>query len=111
MFLGEKTLVERINVTGNSITNEEVIRSELILDEGDPFTKLNLEKSILKSKILSRRQKRALTNQNNLKIIDNKLRKNHAVISSAYNFSKFDEFYYNCKNIIIFKIQVMEKLL
>ena len=31
---------------GNSVTNEAVIRSELILDEGDPFTKLNLEKSI-----------------------------------------------------------------
>ena len=46
VFEEKKTLVERINVTGNSITNEEVIRSELILDEGDPFTKLNLEKSI-----------------------------------------------------------------
>ena len=46
IFEGEKTLVERINITGNNITNEDVIRGELILDEGDPFTKLNLEKSI-----------------------------------------------------------------
>ena len=46
VFEGEKTLVERINIIGNSVTNEAVIRSELILDEGDPFTKLNLEKSI-----------------------------------------------------------------
>ena len=47
---GEKNLVERINITGNSITNEDVIRGELILDEGDPFTKLNLEKSIAEIK-------------------------------------------------------------
>ena len=46
MFEGEKKLVERINITGNEITNEDVIRGELILDEGGPFTKLNLEKSI-----------------------------------------------------------------
>ena len=31
---------------GNSVTKEEIIRSELDLDEGDPFTKLNLDKSI-----------------------------------------------------------------
>jgi len=52
IFEGEKILVERINITGNNITSESVIRSELIIDEGDPFTKLNLEKSI--SKIKSR---------------------------------------------------------
>ena len=46
IFEGEKTSVERINITGNNITNEDVIRGELILDEGDPFTKLNLDKSI-----------------------------------------------------------------
>lgn len=43
---GEKISVERINIKGNNITNESVIRSELLLDEGDPFTNLNLEKSI-----------------------------------------------------------------
>ena len=46
VYEGEKNLVERINITGNNITNEEVIRGELILDEGDPFIKLSLEKSI-----------------------------------------------------------------
>ena len=46
VYEGEKTTVERINILGNSITDENVIRSELILDEGDPFSKLNLEKSI-----------------------------------------------------------------
>ena len=46
IYEGEKILVERINIKGNSITNENVIRGELILDEGDPFTELNLQKSI-----------------------------------------------------------------
>ena len=50
IFEGNKELVERINVRGNTVTNEDVIRGELILDEGDPFTKLNLEKSISKLK-------------------------------------------------------------
>ncbi len=50
IFEGEKELVERINIKGNTVTNEEVIRGELILDEGDPFTKINLEKSIAEIK-------------------------------------------------------------
>ena len=45
---GNKILVERINVRGNNVTNESVIRSELLLDEGDPFTNLNLDKSVAK---------------------------------------------------------------
>ena len=47
---GKKDLIERINITGNNTTNEEVIRGELIVDEGDPLTKLNLEKSIAELK-------------------------------------------------------------
>ena len=47
---GRKIIVERINVKGNSVTNESVIRSELLLDEGDPFTNLSLEKSVSKLK-------------------------------------------------------------
>ena len=50
IYEGEKKLIERINVLGNSVTNEEVIRSELIIDEGDPFSNLNLEKSIAQIK-------------------------------------------------------------
>ena len=50
IFEGKKTLVERINIIGNNVTNENVIRGELILDEGDPFTNLNLDKSIAKLK-------------------------------------------------------------
>ena len=53
VFEGEKTLVERINIIGNTVTNEDVIRGELIIDEGDPLTKLSLEKSISEIKARS----------------------------------------------------------
>ena len=46
----KKILVERINILGNTVTNESVIRGELLLDEGDPFTNLNLEKSVAEIK-------------------------------------------------------------
>ena len=42
-----KKLVERIDVLGNSITTEAVIRGELLIDEGDPFTKLGLKNQSL----------------------------------------------------------------
>ena len=67
-------LVERINISGNNVTNESVIRGELLLDEGDPFTELNLKKSI--AKIKSRRifsdvnSKVSDGSQKNLKIIN-----------------------------------------
>lgn len=50
IFESEKILVERINIIGNNVTNEDVIRGELLIDEGDPFTKLSLDKSISKIK-------------------------------------------------------------
>ncbi len=50
VFEGKKILVERIDITGNNITNEDVIRGELVIDEGDPFTKLNIEKSVAEIK-------------------------------------------------------------
>ena len=46
VFEGKRVLVERINVLGNNITNESVIRGELVIDEGDPYTKLGIEKTI-----------------------------------------------------------------
>ena len=74
IFEGEKKLVERINITGNSITNEEVIRSELILDEGDPFVNLKLEKSIaeIKARRIFKDVNYQVVNgsENNLKIIN-----------------------------------------
>ena len=47
---GKKILVERVNIFGNTITEESVVRGELLLDEGDPFNLLKLEKSISKIK-------------------------------------------------------------
>ena len=74
VFEGERILVERINITGNQITNEDVIRGELILDEGDPFTKLSLEKSIaeIKARRIFRdvKYKVADGSKKNLKIIN-----------------------------------------
>ena len=46
IFEGKKELVERINIKGNTVTEESVIRAELLLDEGDPFNKLKLDQSI-----------------------------------------------------------------
>ena len=46
----KKTYVNRINIYGNNITAEEFIRSNLLVDEGDPFNKLLHNKSINKLK-------------------------------------------------------------
>ena len=41
----EKYYVERINLFGNYITNERVIRNKLFLDEGDPYNKILVNNS------------------------------------------------------------------
>ena len=46
----EKFYVQRINILGNNITQEEFIRNQLIVDEGDPFNTLLHTKSINKLK-------------------------------------------------------------
>ena len=48
-----KLFVERINVLGNNITREDVIRNNLILDEGDTFNKILHRKSINNLKALN----------------------------------------------------------
>jgi outer membrane protein insertion porin family len=50
IFEGKKQLVEKIMIYGNTVTQESVIRSELLLDEGDPFNSLKLTQSIAKLK-------------------------------------------------------------
>ena len=74
IFEGEKNLIERINITGNNTTSENVIRGELLLDEGDPLTNLNLEKSIaeIKERRIFGEVKYNVKDgsQKNLKIID-----------------------------------------
>ena len=49
----ERFLVERINIYGNSITRENVIRNQLIIDEGDPYNEILAKKSINEIKSLN----------------------------------------------------------
>ena len=50
---GEKFYVNRINIFGNTITAESVIRNQLLLDEGDPFSDILVSKSINNIKSLN----------------------------------------------------------
>ena len=74
VYEGEKKLVEKINIIGNTVTNENVIRSELLLDEGDPFSNLKLEQSIasIKSRNIFATVKSKVSDgaNNNQKIIE-----------------------------------------
>ena len=49
----EKLYVERINILGNNITEERVIRGQLEVDEGDPYNELLQAKSLNKIKYLN----------------------------------------------------------
>lgn len=42
---GKKTFIENINISGNTRTLDEVIRREMILVEGDPFSAVKIRKS------------------------------------------------------------------
>ncbi len=69
----EKSYVDRINIFGNFITEEKVIRNSLIVDEGDPYNKILFDKSIanVKSKGIFKSVNTKLTdNSNKNKIID-----------------------------------------
>jgi len=74
IYEGEKFIVDRINVLGNNITDEAVIRGEMKLDEGDPFTDLALQKSIAEIKqrnLFKTVEYKVLEgSENNSKIID-----------------------------------------
>ena len=41
----EKFFVEKINILGNTVTMESVIRNQLIVDEGDPYNEILIKKS------------------------------------------------------------------
>ena len=49
----EKFYVKRINIYGNNITQENVIRNQFELDEGDPFNEILFKKSINNIKSLN----------------------------------------------------------
>ena len=69
----KKQYVERINVIGNYITDEKVVRNSLIVDEGDPYNEILFKKSIsnIKSKNIFEKVEYKLTEiDSNKKIID-----------------------------------------
>ncbi len=49
----EKFFVEKINIYGNNITRENVIRNQLYIDEGDPFNEILSNKSLNEIKSLN----------------------------------------------------------
>ncbi|WP_440680805.1 outer membrane protein assembly factor BamA [Candidatus Pelagibacter sp. HIMB1623] len=49
----EKFYVEKINIFGNNITSENVIRNQFEIDEGDPYNEILLNKSINNIKSLN----------------------------------------------------------
>ncbi len=49
----EKVFIKRINILGNNITSENVIRNQLLIDEGDPFNKILEAKSLNNIKSLN----------------------------------------------------------
>ena len=49
----EKIFVEKINIFGNNVTRENVIRNQLEIDEGDPYNEILAKKSINNIKSLN----------------------------------------------------------
>ena len=70
----EKFYVEKINIKGNQITLEEVIRNSFIVDEGDPFNEILFNKSlnVIRSKNIFKSVKSDILDgsNENYKIID-----------------------------------------
>ena len=50
---GEKFYVDKINILGNTITAENVIRNQFLLDEGDPYNEILVTKTINNIKSLN----------------------------------------------------------
>jgi len=42
----EKSFIKKINILGNNVTEESVIRNQILVDEGDPFNEILFSKSI-----------------------------------------------------------------
>ncbi len=71
---GDEFYVDRINIFGNTITSEHVIRNQLMLDEGDPYSEILVNKSINNIKSLNFfkivKQKTEIDNETKTKSID-----------------------------------------
>jgi len=63
----EKFYIDRIDIFGNTVTAENVIRNKLLLDEGDPFSEILLNKSInnIKSSNFFKNVNSKIINNNN----------------------------------------------
>ncbi len=70
----DRSYVDKINIFGNFITEEKVIRNSLIVDEGDPYNKILFDKSInnIKSSGIFKKVKSKIINSknNNNKVIN-----------------------------------------
>ena len=70
---GEKFQIKRINIMGNNITQENVIRNQLLIDEGDEFNSILTSKSINNIKalrIFETVESKVSDNEDNTKNID-----------------------------------------
>ena len=70
---GKKYTINRINIYGNNITQENVIRNQLIIDEGDEFNSILASKSINNIKslnIFKSVDSKIVDNEDNSKNID-----------------------------------------
>ena len=71
----QKSYVEKINIFGNFITEEKVIRNSLIVDEGDAYNKILFNKSI--NNIKSRNIFKSVKSE----ILDSELNKENKIIN------------------------------
>ena len=53
IFEGAKIQIERVNISGNNVTSDSVLRAALLIDEGDPYSKTRVEKSISNLKAMN----------------------------------------------------------
>ena len=71
----EKFYVDRVNIFGNFITEEKVIRNALIVDEGDPYNEILFNKSI--NQIKSKQIFKSVSSEIN----DSSIKKNSKIIN------------------------------
>ena len=68
----DKSFISRINVLGNYVTREKVIRNKFLLDEGDPYNDILLTKTVnsIKSTGIFKNVKKEVIDVDNKKIIN-----------------------------------------
>ena len=69
----DKFYVDKINIYGNTVTSENVIRNQLTLDEGDPYNEILINKSLNNLKSLN------FFKSVNSKIVDNDYNKTKSI--------------------------------